>query len=161
MSWQVVNTEKTIETVKERNIVGQDPNDDFLFDESSIRARGKHIKAQHETFSSSFVLKDEDEISVSIYKQFYEDGSKVPKELLIGTASVVGKVIRNFIQSLCHLSLFLFLPSTRLLHALYALHTLYMLHTLHTLYICIYIYILHTRIHKLSFSLSLSYSRGR
>ena len=99
ISWTIVNTEKTIQTVAEQNISGQDPNDDFCFDESSIRARGQHIKAQSETFSSAFFLGDEEEIVVEIIKQWKEDekSKDPPLEALIGTASIVGGVVRDFV----------------------------------------------------------------
>ena len=95
ISWTIISTENTIETVAEKKVAGQDPNDDFLFDETSKRARGKHIKAQTETFSSSFELGKEEDLSVSICKQWYEGNSKVPSEALIGTATIQGSAIRD------------------------------------------------------------------
>ena len=100
VSWSVSNAEKKIEISSAKVIVATNPNDDFMYDESKTRLKPIKIKAQSELFTSAFELGDEEEIIVLIIRQFVDERDskkkKVIKEMVLGTASIVGSAVREF-----------------------------------------------------------------
>jgi len=95
VTWVIVNVENRIQIVVGKKTQGDDPLDDFLYDENKIRQKTVIVKSQYETFSSSFEILDDEDLVVSIIKQVETDTKKI-EEYVLGSAIVLGKLIREY-----------------------------------------------------------------